>query len=161
MVCRNCVAASPVLGHDHELICFHVLNDLRVSAEPSNLNAFDMVTVAEAEVEPHSMMTLIAAAAVNLVELRAASSTHTNLGTDAVTIRTVAPKLNLDPVIRILGIVSQNRGPGTGIEDNHVRIAVVIEIVHPNATTALHRLHPVAAAIRHVDESSVPGIWQE
>ena len=117
---------SAVFDYHNELIRLHVPDYLGIAAEPSYLNLLNTIAFPKAELETHPMVTLITAATVDFVELRATAGGHTDVGTNAVTIGSLAPEFNLDPVIRIHCFVSQNRGPGPGIENNNVQIAVVI-----------------------------------
>ena len=58
---------STAFGQCYELICSDILKHIDVPAYPTDLNAVDLVAVAQSEVKAHAVMALVPATAVDFV----------------------------------------------------------------------------------------------
>ena len=92
-----------------------VLQHVGTAADPMDFHAVDPVVPAQPEVEPRPPVALIAAAAVDLVDLRQAAGHDPHTGADAVAVGLDALQPDVQPVVLaplLVEHVPQDRGAG-------------------------------------------------
>ena len=122
----------------HDSIHGDVLEHVDPAADPADLDAVDAVVLAQAEVQPRAEVALVAAAAVDLVDL-ASGRRPTTLTRAPTPSRLVLHALqpDLEPVvagsaIRCAGSSARARE----LRIDHVDVAVVVQVVEGGAAAA-------------------------
>ena len=119
-----------------EPICCEVFDHIGISTNPVDFDAINVIAFAQTEVESHAEVALIAPAAVDFVDPRRITGLDADTGSHAASIGSSASQSDLEPMVSRLGVVSQNRRAFSGIEDDSVDVAVVIEIVEGGTPAA-------------------------
>ena len=97
----------------------HVLDRLRAATNPADADPVHAAVRAEPEVESRAVVSLVAAAAVNLLNLRQITGDDLYPRTHAVAIRPGALQQQLNPVVFRRGIVP------VGAHESEMRIPIV------------------------------------
>ena len=83
-------------GEGYDLICGDVFEGVGWAADPADFDLVDGFVVCESEVEAHSVMALVASAAVDFVDLGEVACGDFYSGSDAVAVGLCAAKMDLE-----------------------------------------------------------------
>ena len=117
------------LGEGQQLIRLHVADFLDAAANPADFDTIDAVTVSQPEVKLRSVVALVAAPAVDFVELNHIAGRDLDVRSNAVPIRHGPHESDLNPMLGIPGVIAQDRRPVARIEHHDIHVTVVIEVV--------------------------------
>jgi hypothetical protein len=111
--------------------------------------------------KPLSKVTLVTPSAVNLIDLGEIRSHHGYPGSHGTAIRLRSLQSHLYPMMSPRRIVSQKAWFSPGIENDHIDVTVIVEIVKRRSATAELEHHPVTRVMGDVLKSSLPIVPQE
>ena len=90
-------------------------------------------------------MALIPPPTVNLIDKRQVMRDNLYAGADTAAVRFDANQPNLYPMPLVLGVVSQDRRRFSRVQNNHIDISVIIQIVKSRSPTTQLHFQPAAA----------------
>ena len=117
-----------------------------------------LVARPKSEVEAEIILRIIARPAHHFVDLAVLPAGHFYASPDGRAVRACAYALDHDPVVLVSAIVAQQRGRPVQVIDDHIHVAVIVEI--PEGTAASDVLSPNGRpSFRgHVFETPVPKV---
>jgi len=86
--------------------------------------------------KPYSVVTLIAAAAVHFISLDEFTGLDSDPGPDAKEVLWGTAQLDLNPVVSGDGIIPKNGGFAPGIENDNIKVAIVVQVAEGGPATA-------------------------
>lgn len=125
-----------LLDNTQDLIDLDVVHDVHTTPDPADFDSVNLLAFAQSEMQARSVMALISTSAVYLVNLCQISCDDLDARAHAVSVCLEPLKANLNPVILIYRIISEDGGFPPRIEDDNVDVAVVVEVVETRSATA-------------------------
>jgi hypothetical protein len=104
----------------------NIADHVDTTPDPFDLDLVDLVALTEAEVEPFAKVALITPPAVDFVHLAEIARGHGDMGANAIAVGFGALQLDLNPMIGMAGIVSEDGRLAPGIKHYYVYVAIVI-----------------------------------
>ena len=161
---RGKPAGVTSFGDHREPVDRYVLENVRAAADPMDFDAIGTATIPQAKVESRPPVALIAAAAVDLVDLRQVARHDPHPRADAVAVALDALEPDVQPVVLaplLIEHVPQDRGLRVRVEDHHVDVSVIVQVVEGDTLRGVLGHRAQAALRRHVDELSLPIVPQQ
>ena len=109
---------------------------VHAAADPVDFDRGHPLVSAQAEVQPRTPVALVAAAAVDFVDLHQVAGDDADPGSDAVAVGLDAAEPDLQPVVLravLVEHVAEDRGRPARVEDHHVDAAVIVQVFEGDA----------------------------
>src|SRR4051794_13817597 len=116
-----------------QLVSSHLLERLCCSVRPTHFDDLRFRAFGEAEVKPQVIHGIVARLTLDLLRLPVAIHTHAYASSDGSAIGPDTDQLYLQPVISGTNVRPQQGGRFVSIHDQHVHVAVIIEITEGTA----------------------------
>src|SRR6266478_6168074 len=150
---------------EDDLIGLDVFERFDEAAGPPDFEEFDVFGFADAEVDAKIVLRKIAAAAADFVNLRIQLLVAGEMcdafdaRADPAAIGFRADSLDLDPIIRRVGIAAQKLGEIVDGVDHDIEVAVIVEVTESTATCGDRRRDSGAGVIGNIVEAPVAQIF--
>src|SRR5438045_2512697 len=114
--------------HAIKLIHRQILQRIHGSRRPANLNRIDFRRGIQTKMDSQIILGKIAAAAMNLVDLRHTTGDNLDSGANSGPVALASSKLKRDPMIGIVAFVMQNELPPIDVLNDNVDPSIIIEV---------------------------------
>src|SRR4051812_8064496 len=143
---------------DVQLVGGDVRETLLRARRPRDLDELGPGEFTEPEVQPEIVLRVVARSAGHLVQLRAPSSGHLHPGADPGPVRFGPHALDEDRVVPGAPIIPEERRRAVQIVDEHVDIAVVVEVAEGTSPAEILRGNRRTGFRGHIAEPAVSEI---
>ena len=138
-----------------------VLQNIHVATDPVDLDSVDVVSFGKTEVQPHPVVSLVPASAVDFVDLCQVAGHDLHTGAYSVAIGSRPLQADFQPVVSGRRLVSKQSRLTARVEHDHVHIAVIVEVIEARPAAAELDQHSVSGLIRYIRETPLSDVLQQ